>query len=469
MTGPTWKWGVFWSAGLASPEPAMPVPTPLEPAGPSPAPAPQRRGPRVGKLLVMLALVAVAVVVWNARRRPQPAGQGRGGEGVAHTAKVFLGTFEKSLRISGTVGASNYAAITAPQLRGHEGPRGGGGSSTPSQLILLKLAKPGSLVKKGNPIAEFDNQWEEERLEDHKAQVIQAKAMVEKRRAEIAIENETEQQLLRSAKADHDKALLDLKTAEIRSAIDAEKMKLAVEEAAARYKQIQEEVRLKKLSQQANLRSLEIQVSQEQNHVERHNHNLVRMDIKAPIDGLVVMQPIYRSGQFGQVQEGDQVYPGSYFMQIVDLSKMVVNGYVNQSDSQGLALGQPATVRLEAYPDLEFLGRLTSMGAMATSGMSGRGRGARDLYVKMIPVRFSIGARDSRVIPDLSASADVKFKIEEKVPQIPREAVIEENGKTYATVRQGEGAQKREIRLGMHNNTHAVVLAGLSEGEEVIW
>src|SRR5262249_50844052 len=172
--------------------------------------------------------------------------------------------------------------------------------------------------------------------------------------------------------------------------------------------------------------------------------------------------------QFGQVQEGDQVYPGTYFMQIVDLSKMVVNGYVNQTDSHGLVMGQRATIHLEAYPDLALPGRLTALGAMASAGAGGRGRSARDLYVKNIPVRFAIDAKDSRVIPDLSASADVQFKAEGKVLQVPREALIVENGKTYAIVRQGEASQKREIQIGPHNKTHAIVLAGLSEGEEVV-
>ena len=88
--------------------------------------------------------------------------------------------------------------------------------------------------------------------------------------------------------------------------------------------------------------------------------------------------------------------------------------------------------------------------------------------MKQIPLRFTIDARDSRLIPDLSASADVVFKTEQKVLQIPREAVIEENGKAYATVPQGETVRKREIRIGMRNNTRAVVLAGLSEGDEVV-
>ena len=474
------------SAGLASPGTAIPVPGPAQPVRVAPVgPAPLKKPPRRWSILVLLLLMAVSVGVWTARRRQQTGGAGRGGS-ASRTVKVFAGTFEQTLRVSGTIGAKNFAAIIAPQMRGDGragggstgGDRGGGGSQrgsggsggggSPNQLILMKLAAAGTHVKKGDVIATFDSQWELDRLDNFKAQVSQDQAVVDKRRAEIAIEDQTEQQLVRTARADSEKAKLDLKTAEVRSAIDAEKLKLAVEETAARYKQIGDEVRLKKLSQEAELRSLAVQVQQDQHNVDRRVRNIERMTLRAPINGLVVMQSIFRSGQFGQVQEGDQVFPGQYFMQIVDLTQMVVNGTVNQVDSHSLVLGQKATIRLEAYPDLVLPGRVTSVGAMAGGGARGFRGSSRDLFVKQIPVRFVIDSRDSRVIPDLSASAAVVLHREEKALQIPRDAVVEEGGKAYVKVPLGEGSSRREVQVGRKNGTHYVVLAGLQEGEEIL-
>jgi len=497
MAEQTWKRGRFLIAGLARSEPSV-FPAPEPPVRPAPeAPAPQRQPPRRWPVLIVLLVAATAVGVWNMRRRQQPAGPGRGAPS-ARTAKVFAGPFEQTLRVSGTISARSFAAIVAPQMRGREGgglgsfsgrgssggsSRGSGGSdrsssggsrgsggpggSTVGQLILIKLAAAGTHVKKGDVIAEFDSQWEQERIDDNRANVVQAKAAVDQRKAEIAIESEAEQQLLRLARADHEKAKLDLKTAEVRSAIDAEKLKLAVEETAARAKQMEDQVRLRKVSQEADIRSLEMQVKQEQYNIDRRSRNIERMTIRAPIAGLVVMQSIFRNGQFGQVQEGDQVFPGTYFMQIVDLSEMVVNGTVNQVDGHVLSLGQTATIRLEAYPDLKLPGKVVSVGAMAAGGSRGYRGSSRDLWVKQIPVRFSIEAPDRRVIPDLSASAEVVLHREKETLQVVREAVIEEGGQTYARVRRGEQFEKRPIQVGRGNGTHFVVLAGLQPGEDV--
>jgi len=473
MAEQTWQWGVFWIGGLA--EPAFPAPEPKHPAGPAPVDhGPRGKTPRRWPVLALLLGVALTVGVWNARRRQQPAVPGEAPVAAVRTAKVVAGPFQETLRISGSVAAKSFAAIVAPQQRGRDGggspgggSRGGGPSGGLGSLVLIKLAAAGSPVKKGDLIAQFDSQWETDHMDEHHARLIQYRAIVDKRRAEAAIEAETEQQHLRQARADHEKAKLDRKTVEVRSAIDAEKLALMVDETAARTKQFEEQVRLKKLSHQAEIRSLEMTVEQEQFNIDRHNRNIERMTVRAPIDGLVVMQSIFRSGQFGQVQEGDQVTPGTFFMQIVDLSQMIVNANVNQVSSHSLVLGQKATIRLEAYPGLTLPGKLISLGAMAGAGSRGYRGSSRDLFVKQIPVRFAIEARDQRLIPDLSASADVVLHHEEKKLQVPREAVVEESGKPFVILTRGEQLEKRPIQLGRRNGTHYAVLAGLAEGDEV--
>ena len=85
--------------------------------------------------------------------------------------------------------------------------------------MLLEVAKPGSHVKKGDIVAEFDRQYQLNRLDDYKATVAQLDANVKKLKADLATAEEAHRQLVNSSKANWDKAVLDLKTAEVRSAI----------------------------------------------------------------------------------------------------------------------------------------------------------------------------------------------------------------------------------------------------------
>src|SRR5439155_26534425 len=122
------------------------------------------------------------------------------------------------------------------------------------------------------------------------------------------------------AKAKVDKAKLDASAAEVRTAIDAELVKLAVEEAEATYKEQLTDLATKKASDAADLRVMEIDSELQVRHRNRHLKDIERLRIEAPIGGLVVMQTIRRGGEMAQVAVGDQVAPAQPFMKIVDLA-----------------------------------------------------------------------------------------------------------------------------------------------------
>ena len=175
------------------------------------------------------------------------------------------------------------------------------------------------------------------------------------------------------------------------------------------------------------------------------------MTVKSPIGGLVVMETMFKGGgTFQQTSEGDQVYPGSLFMRVVDTSDMVVSASINQVDIQNVRMGMMAEVRLDAYPDLVLEGRVSRVGAIASMGAGGGKfmRGGSGNYLKTIPVEVSIKVTDKRVIPDLSASADLLLKEEEADVLAPRESVRVEDGKHVVYVRDGEGFETREVQLG---------------------
>ena len=47
---------------------------------------------------------------------------------------------------------------------------------------------------------------------------------------------------------------------------------------------------------------------------------------------MMVLLNVFRGGEFGQVREGDELWGGMSFVQIVDPSSMMVDAKVNQVD-----------------------------------------------------------------------------------------------------------------------------------------
>jgi multidrug efflux pump subunit AcrA (membrane-fusion protein) len=356
------------------------------------------------------------------------------------------------LRLTGTTSAGNFANITMPMLRGPDSGR---------NLTLIKLAKSGSMVKKGDVVAQVDGQSLQDHIDDVQATVDSAEADIRKTKAEQAIELETLRQTLRVAKATLDKIKLDSQALEVRTVIDQEQIKLSLEEAQAQYNELQKDFQTVIQRQKSELRLKELARDKNLRHKMRHVSDLERFTIHTPMDGLVVMQSVWRGGDMGQVQLGDQVSPGQPFMKIVDPGSMLMNAVVNQAESESIRIGQTANIVFDAFPGLTEKGRVFAVGALASGGWRS------NYYIRSIPVRISLLGQDPRVIPDLSAAADVVIGTESNTLMIPLEAVHEVAGKIVVYVKHAGGFVAREVKLGGRNNVQVAVASGLQAGDEV--
>jgi multidrug efflux pump subunit AcrA (membrane-fusion protein) len=165
--------------------------------------------------------------------------------------------------------------------------------------------------------------------------------------------------------------------------------------------------------------------------------------------------------EFGQARPGDTIYPGQGFMQIVDPSSMVMNASVNQVDTELLRIGMKAIVRLDAYPGVELPAHVFSIGAVPVAGR-------RPNFMREIPVRLKLDKMDPRVVPDLTASADVTLDVERQTTLAPLASIFQDgSAKPVVFVRSADGWQKREVELGMRNNLAVAVRSGLSKGDVV--
>jgi hypothetical protein len=134
---------------------------------------------------------------------------------------------------------------------------------------------------------------------------------------------------------------------------------------------------------------------------------------------------------------------------------------VNQAESELVRVGQPARIRFDAYPEIQLSGRVASVGTIASGGRR------VNYFVRRVPVRIAIDGSDPRVLPDLTASADVVIGHQEDTIIVPRQAVLEEDGKPVVYVRQAGVFAPREVAIGIASNTEVAVVSGLQPGEEV--
>jgi HlyD family secretion protein len=297
---------------------------------------------------------------------------------------------EPNLRLKGTTEAIQARGILAPALSGEQ----------TGSLTITKLIATGSRVKRGDVLVEFDRQAQIKDFLDKQAEynkiVDQVKQEQGKENAARA-KDETE---LHQAESDFKKAELEMQKIEIASRIDAEKTQQKLEETKATLQQLRETFDLKRRAAQAAIRIVEIQRDRTRQTMLHAQENAALMQMHAPIDGVVVLNTIWKEGKMGEVQEGDHVQAGVPFMQVVNPSNMQVRALVNQEDLPALQVGLRATVRLDAYPEMVFTSELEQIAPIGRSGDFSP-------KVRTFAVVFSIQGNDPKLMPDLSAAVDV--------------------------------------------------------------
>ena len=339
-----------------------------------------------GRIVASIAVLAVAAlclvvlfhVMSGARSRTTAS------HGLTGTAGPQI------LRLKGMTAAVQSRSIQAPQIAGQQ----------VSMLTITKMVPVGTRVKKGDLLVEFDRQAQMRDFVDKQAQsddenqkVIEEQAKEDAARAK----DETE---ISAAESSLAKAKLEMQKVELFSRIDAEKAQQDLDEAQATLAQLKQTFDLKRKAAQASIRILEIQRDRTRETMLHAQANSALMQIRAPIDGIVVLNTIWKEGSMGEAQEGDQVRPGVPFMEVVDPAIMEVRVPANQEDLLALKIGEKAQVHLDAYNDLVLPGMLESIDPMGTPG---------DFSPKLrrFSVTFSIEGHDPRLMPDLSAAVDI--------------------------------------------------------------
>ncbi|MGH9330668.1 MAG: efflux RND transporter periplasmic adaptor subunit, partial [Vicinamibacterales bacterium] len=268
---------------------------------------------------------------------------------------------------------------------------------------------------------------------------------------------------LMQSENDASRARLEMLKNEMLPAIEAEKNTQRLEEAEAKLAQLRDTFQLKRRAAEADLRILEIRRDRAKNAMEHAERNAERMAIPSPLEGMAVLKSIWKGNQMAEVQEGEEVRAGVPIVEVVDPAGMQVRAQVNQADISHLRGGQTASIRLDAYPDLVFSGRVeqvSPLGVVSTLNPKVR------TFVALV----SIAGSHAKLMPDLTAAVDVTV---ERVPGalvVPRDAIVVDGKSSYVQVRRGDSPDnfdRRDVKIVAQCDHEAAIASGIEEGAVV--
>lgn len=309
---------------------------------------------------------------------------------VSAAGSLPAGPWKRQVRATGTVKAVRQFTVLVPQIAGQMGGR----------LTVVKIIASGTTVAPGDVLAEFDRTQQVDNARDAQAKFDDLTHQIDQRKAENRSNAETRSAELQQAQANLEKARLQLRKAETLGQIERLQNETRAEAAIAKLESLKKSHQFRERADAAALRILELKRDRQAVALKRAETNVTRLLVRAPLAGMVALEPVWRGDSRGPAQEGDQVFPGQPLLRVFDPSEMEVHTSVGEPDGAVLAAGSRALVRLDAYPELIFSARFLSASPVASSDLGSP--------IKRFAARFLLEKSDPHLLPDLSAAVIIQ-------------------------------------------------------------
>ena len=195
------------------------------------------------------------------------------------------------------------------------------------------------------------------------------------------------------------------------------------------------------------------QVEQAKANLEYAKIQLDYTKITAPITGIVASV---------STQEGETVaasFTAPTFVTIIDLERLEVWAYVDETDIGRIREEQTATFTVDTYPDTDFAGVVTAIYPKAV---------IQDNVVNYVVTLKIIEHKDKILRPEMTANVTVYLEARKGVLTIPLSAIKRERGERFVTVLQNEQPVSRKVKTGWTSNGLIEIISGLKEGETII-
>jgi cobalt-zinc-cadmium efflux system membrane fusion protein len=175
--------------------------------------------------------------------------------------------------------------------------------------------------------------------------------------------------------------------------------------------------------------------------------------VPAPIAGTITQRQI-GVGQYINSEANGAANP---VFTISDLSTVYLIANVREVDAPLMDLGLPLEVRVLAYPDRIFKGKISWVAPSI------------DPNTHRLSVRADVENPDGALKPGMFANFSIITGETATVPAVPQEAIVYEGEQARVwVVGAGDSLALREISTGGISNGMVEVLAGLSAGEKVV-
>jgi HlyD family secretion protein len=313
----------------------------------------------------------------------------------------------------------------------------------------------GDSVRQGQVIAQIDRGEFLQKVKEVEAKVAQAKAASDEmdagtrsedvRQAEEAVKQaqsrfdnaKTHRQRMEAlysrqiiSKKDFDNADTECAVCEAQLSANQEKLKQLKEGARREQRE----------GSKAKLKEMEAILAQEQ-------IRLQNTQIVAPFSGEIVRR---------NVDSGALISPSTPLVTLVHMETVKVQANVLEKDIALIKPGMKAKILTEAYPGRSFEGTIVRINK------------ALDTATRTLQAEINVPNPARLLKPGMFAKIEVVLMEKPAATVVPREAVLEDGGKKFVFVVEGNQAIRKTVVTGIEQDQVSEIVEGVKEGDKIV-
>jgi HlyD family secretion protein len=360
-------------------------------------------------------------------------------------------TFVNLLEVRGEIRPLRSTVLTAP--------------SSGSDLQIVNLVRNGATVNAGDMVVEFDTTPQQRTVEQRQSEQQQAQSEVAKVESEGRRKIQAAEALLVELQSTAARARLDLGRGELSSKVEADKLKLALDDAEEKVA-----AQRRKLEGERRVAAAELSIVRQKRDkaafdVADAQRIISSLSMKSPSAGQISLMPNFRGAGPGRTapefKRGDRAWFGAPIAELPDLTTIRMSCRVDEADRARVPPDARVRVKIDAIPDREFPGTIGQISIVAKPDFTSFPP------TRNFDVSVALDESDPRVRSGMSATAMIALDELPNVIVIPETAVFAKDGGSVVYVIEGRSIAPRAVTIARRSRDRVAITAGVSAGDRI--
>ena len=370
---------------------------------------------------------------------------------VYNRTRVQRGHFRATLTETGELQALRSRVIIAPNYDWDYG-----------QPQIVALAKEGNFVKEGEWVGQIDSTG----VVSFLTQQNNTLAIEQANLKTLFVQQETElkalEASLREQEASLRQARIDTQRVRFEAQSEQEIARLRLRIAEIAYKKAQRNLEHTKIIHEQDILIQRDRIRQIQSEIDDAYKTLETYKLVAPGNGMVVYKSQRSRGRRREkIKVGDEIRRGSPLIGLPDLSEMKAMSAVNETDIGKIYMDQDVIVRLDAFPDEQFDGKIIYIGKICREEDD-------ESDIKVFDIDVLLKNATSICRPGMTVNCEIIIAEYDDALFVSNDYVVERDNIYYVIVQRGGKKEWVPVKLGPRNNDTVVIEGELEAGEKLV-